>query len=192
VSVSTVFVDRDGVLNRKPPPHRYLGSASSLVLLPGAAEAVAALNAAGIRVYVVSNQRGIALGRLTPAVLTEIHAALADKLSMAGAHLDGIYVCPHQNGTCDCRKPAPGLLLQARRDHPDIDFSRSVLVGDSATDIQAGQAVGCRTVLIGRGQRRAAELERLAQHPPTWTAASLLDATRKYLVPEARRRTSMT
>ena len=181
-TVSTVFVDRDGVLNRKPP--EYLLSVSDLALLPGVTEALALLNAAGKRVFVITNQRAVARGFISPDGLERIHAALQDQLRSGGAHVDGIYTCTHEIGMCTCRKPAPGLLLLAQRDHPEIDFARSVFVGDSAPDIRAGCAVGCQTVLIGRGRRRAAELAALREHgcAPTATALSLLDATRKYIL----------
>jgi D-glycero-D-manno-heptose 1,7-bisphosphate phosphatase len=179
---STVFVDRDGVLNRKA--RKYVLSPAQLQLLPGSASAVKLLNRAGKRVYVVTNQRCVALGLLSADALEQIHASLREQLAVEDARLDGIYACPHDAGTCDCRKPQPGLLLQARREHPEIDFGRSVLVGDSVIDICAGQAAGCRTILVGRGRRRAeamAELQRLAR-PPDATALSLLEAVRKLLV----------
>lgn len=182
MSAATVFVDRDGVLNRKP--RRYLLSPEKLELLPGVAEAVRLLNTAGARVYVVTNQRAVALGLLSLETLADVDRKLTDSLAAHGAHLDGIYVCPHASGTCNCRKPAPGLLWQAKREHPEIDFSRSVLVGDSAIDIRAGQAAGCRTILVGRNQRRATELRQLTQVScaPDATAVSLADATRKFIL----------
>ncbi len=144
-----MFLDRDGTLNTSPPPGDYVTDPDQLELLPGAGEAVAALNRAGVWVGVVTNQRGIALGLLGPAELEAIHARLRELLAAHGAHLDGIWTCPHHAGTCDCRKPAPGLLLAARRAVPEIDFSRSALIGDSAIDIAAGNAVGATTVRLG-------------------------------------------
>src|SRR5581483_4794961 len=104
------FLDRDGVLNRRPPPHDYVRSAEALELLPGVAGAVDALRAAGFATVVVSNQRGLARGLLTPETL----AAIERRLAEAGVRIDAYYYCPHDLADgCDCRKPAPGLLLRA-------------------------------------------------------------------------------
>ncbi len=147
---AAIFLDRDGVINEKMPEGEYVSSPEEFRLLPGAVEAIRRLNDAGYLVLVVTNQRGIARGELTEADLTAIHEKLTTALHAAGAHLDGIYVCPHEKGSCDCRKPKPGLLLQAKADFPQIDFSQSVMIGDSESDIQAGQAVGCgRCIRIG-------------------------------------------
>jgi D-glycero-D-manno-heptose 1,7-bisphosphate phosphatase len=82
-------------------------------------------------------------------MLDAIHHRLTELLADEGAHLDGIWVCPHLDGECDCRKPLPGLLLQAQRAVPEIDFERSALIGDTATDVAAGNAVGAVTVRLG-------------------------------------------
>jgi D-glycero-D-manno-heptose 1,7-bisphosphate phosphatase len=180
----TIFVDRDGVINRKARGNRYVLSPGDLVLLPGAAEALALLSASNRRVIIVTNQRGVARGVLTREALQGIHAALQDMLAARGARIAGIYTCVHEAGTCMCRKPLPGLLLAAQHDHPSIDFGHSVVVGDSARDVQAGAAVGCGTVLIGRGHRRSRELAALhdAGYAPVATAGSLLAATRRFLL----------
>lgn len=144
-----VFLDRDGTLNTSPPPGDYVTDPEQLELLPGAGEAVAALNRAGVWVGVVTNQRGVALGLLSAARLEAIHDRLRELLAAHGAHVDGIWACPHHAGACDCRKPAPGLLLAAQRAVPEIDFARSAMIGDSAIDIAAGNAVGATTVRLG-------------------------------------------
>jgi D-glycero-D-manno-heptose 1,7-bisphosphate phosphatase len=144
-----VFLDRDGTLNVSPDPHEYVTEPDELHLLPGAGEAVARLNRAGVWVGVVTNQRCVARGLVSPRLLDAIHRRLRDLLSVHGAHLDGVWVCPHADGECDCRKPAPGLLLQAQRAVPEIDFARSALVGDTDRDVGAGNAVGAVTVRLG-------------------------------------------
>ena len=146
----TVFLDRDGVLNRKAPEGEYIRTWASFAWLPGAVEAVARLGTAGARVLIVTNQQGIAKGVIRPADLDDIHARLRVDVQHAGGRIDGIYVCPHMAGTCDCRKPAPGLFHQAKRDIPDISFSRSIVIGDSPADIEAGRAIGARTVQVER------------------------------------------
>src|SRR3954465_5605084 len=109
----TVFLDRDGVLNEKMPEGRYVTCLEEFYLLPGVVEAIGRLNCAGLRVILVSNQRGVALGLYTAADVDAIHAWLQTVLENHGAHLDGIYYCPHDKNQCNCRKPMRGLFEQA-------------------------------------------------------------------------------
>jgi D-glycero-D-manno-heptose 1,7-bisphosphate phosphatase len=155
-----VFLDRDGTINVKPPPGEYVTSPEQLQLLPGAAAAIRGLNDAGIWVGVITNQRGIALGRMSEHDLLAVHDRLREELRRGGAHVDAIYVCPHEAGTCDCRKPLPGLLLQAQRDITGMDFARAVVIGDSDMDVQAGRAVGAATVLLAAEHRDYGEADR--------------------------------
>jgi D-glycero-D-manno-heptose 1,7-bisphosphate phosphatase len=146
-----VFLDRDGTINTKAPDGDYVKRPVELKVLPGAARAIRRLNDAGVTVIIVSNQRGIALGRMTEADLAAVHSELADTLqTAAGAHVDAIFHCPHDLGQCDCRKPGIGMFTQARERFPWIDLNRSVMIGDSASDIEAGTALGMRTVWVGR------------------------------------------
>ena len=146
---TAVFLDRDGVINRsevrgdKPyAPTRV----EDFELLPGAADAMKALRAAGWLVIVATNQPDIATGKQTLATLNAMHQRLRD----AGL-VDDIRVCCHVDGDqCDCRKPRPGLLIQAAREH-GIDLAASWMVGDRWRDIEAGQAAGCRTVFVDHG-----------------------------------------
>lgn len=144
-----VFIDRDGVINRKAAPQCYIRQWSEFVFLPRAAEAVSLLNQNGYRVLIVSNQRGLATGMLTWAELDSLHKRMRAALAAAGAHIDGIYICPHDIDQCDCRKPLPGLLYQAERDFA-IDKSRSWMVGDTDSDMAAGRAYGVRTILLNK------------------------------------------
>jgi D-glycero-D-manno-heptose 1,7-bisphosphate phosphatase len=144
-----VFLDRDGVLNRKAPAGQYITRPEDLVVLPGVEEAVAGLNRSGRKVIVVTNQRGIALGLYTPEDLGRIHNKLEALLARSGAHLDGIYVCPHEAGQCNCRKPLTGLFEQAFRDFPQATPQTSMMVGDSLQDVEGGIRAGMATVLIG-------------------------------------------
>jgi D-glycero-D-manno-heptose 1,7-bisphosphate phosphatase len=148
-AIRWAFLDRDGTLNVKAPDGEYVERPESLELLPGAGEAVRMLNRAGVWTAVVTNQRGVALGRMSAEDLAAVHERLRALLAQQGAALDGIYVCPHEAGSCLCRKPEPGLMLEARREHPDIDFTRAAIVGDSLSDMQAGRRLGLRTVLVG-------------------------------------------
>lgn len=146
--LDAVFVDRDGTLNHKAPEGGYIASPHRLRLLNGVAEAVRLLNRAGVPVLVVTNQRGVALGSMTMAEVEQVNMALQDRLRKNGAHVDGFYVCPHGLSGCACRKPMPGLLYQARRDRPGLEFSRCVTIGDAETDVAAGRAAGTATIRL--------------------------------------------
>ncbi|MFA6107639.1 MAG: D-glycero-beta-D-manno-heptose 1,7-bisphosphate 7-phosphatase [Candidatus Latescibacterota bacterium] len=150
-----VFLDRDGTLNREVD---HLHRVDDLELLPGTATALACLREAGFLLVVVTNQSAVARGLLTVPALEEIHAELQRRLAAAGARLDALYYCPHHPDEgdppfrcrCDCRKPAPGLLHRAAADL-GIDLTASYMVGDTRSDLEAGWAAGCRTVLVRTG-----------------------------------------
>jgi D-glycero-D-manno-heptose 1,7-bisphosphate phosphatase len=150
----TIFLDRDGVLNRKPPEGKYVTNWSDFHLLPGVRQAIARLNRAGLRVLVVSNQRGVALGLYTTEDVHAIHTALQRELATDGAHIDAFYFCPHDRKAsdnqppCDCRKPFPGLYHQARAQFPDITPGSSLMIGDSWSDIEFGHRLGMKTIFI--------------------------------------------
>ena len=146
--LDAVFLDRDGTLNVKAPEGDYVTTPAELELLPGAAEAVRLLNERGVPAIVVTNQRGIALGRMTEDDLTAIHARLAEELAAAGAHVDAIYHCPHEHDACDCRKPQTGMFRDAQRDLGGLDFAHTAVVGDSASDMEAARRIGARGVLL--------------------------------------------
>jgi D-glycero-D-manno-heptose 1,7-bisphosphate phosphatase len=163
--VRFVFLDRDGVLNRKPDDGKYVTSVKELAPLPGVGEAVAQLNRSGRKAIVVTNQRGIALGLYTQEDLARIHDELRRVLAEKSARLDAIYVCPHNSGQCNCRKPLTGLFEQAFHDFPEATPTNSVMIGDSIRDVEAGVRFGMRTVFIRDDaagvtnvQTRAAEL----------------------------------
>jgi D-glycero-D-manno-heptose 1,7-bisphosphate phosphatase len=149
--IETVFLDRDGTINVKAAEDDYIASPGRLALLPGVAAAIRRLNRRGIRVLVVTNQRGVARGLMTLADLDQVHARLAQLLAAEQACIDGIYACIHDRAECSCRKPLPGLVEQAIRDCPDIRPESSALIGDADTDVALGRRVGCMTVRIGTG-----------------------------------------
>jgi len=153
--VNTIFLDRDGVLNEKMPEGHYVTSWSEFRPLPGAVEAIGRLNRAGLRVVVISNQRGIALGLYTTSDVHAIHAKFQALLETEGAHIDAFYFCPHDKKECNCRKPLPGLFDQAVMDFPDISTATSAVIGDSLSDIEFGRLLGMLTVYIeGDPERR--------------------------------------
>lgn len=148
VPITDAMFDRDGTLTVSPPPGQYILQPKRLSLLPGAAEAVARFNQAGVRTHLVTNQRCVARGVVSDDMLGHIHERLQQLLlEQAGAWLDSINACTHERGTCACRKPLPGLLYNALGG-PGADFSSAVVLGDRESDIAAGQAVGARTVLL--------------------------------------------
>jgi D-glycero-D-manno-heptose 1,7-bisphosphate phosphatase len=181
IIVRYVFLDRDGVLNRKLPEGAFVSDWAQFEWLPGAIEAVARMKRAGLTVMVVSNQRGIALGRLTTEQLEFIHGKMQADLAQQGARLDGIYYCPHDHGECNCRKPDVGLFEQARKDFPQANADNSVVIGDSLSDIQAGHRLGMKTIFIqgeqGRQKAGADAAEALADN----VAGSLLQVVEMHL-----------
>ena len=146
--IRCVFLDRDGVINRKPPEGAYVGRWSDFHILPGVEAAIAALNRAAIRVIVISNQRGIALGYYSAVDVDALHAQLQQHLASHGARIDAFYYCPHDKNACDCRKPQIGLFEQAFRDFPDISRTNSVVIGDSLSDIEAARNLGVPSIFI--------------------------------------------
>jgi D-glycero-D-manno-heptose 1,7-bisphosphate phosphatase len=148
VTPDLVFLDRDGTLNRKAAEGDYVDRPEQVELLPGVAGAVRRLNAAGVPVVVVTNQRGVALGRMTQADVSSVNATVGAQLGREGAVVDAWLVCPHGEGVCDCRKPGPGLLEAGLAAHPLARADRCVVVGDAETDMQAGRAIGVSGVLL--------------------------------------------
>ncbi len=136
------FLDRDGVINRKAPDGGYITRWEDFHILPGVPEAIARLRAANFLVIVITNQRGIARGMVSPATVEEIHAKMNNQLQSAGVTLDAVYYCPHDVlPPCACSKPQPGMLLTAAAEH-HINLKNSWMIGDSPTDIEAGKRAG--------------------------------------------------
>ncbi|MCZ6634922.1 MAG: D-glycero-beta-D-manno-heptose 1,7-bisphosphate 7-phosphatase [bacterium] len=156
MSQPAIFIDRDGTLNVNV---HHLRRAEDLQLIPGAGEAIARLQQAGYPVVIITNQSAIARGYITETDLADIHRELDRQLAAIGTQVDGVYYCPHHpeygdKTICNCRKPAPGLLLQAAAER-NLDLARSIMIGDNITDLQAGWNVGCHgaLVLTGSGQQ---------------------------------------
>ncbi len=144
-----IFLDRDGVINRKAPEGSYVRDWSEFDFAPGAVQAIAHLARHGRGpLVVVTNQRGIALGHMTQAAVDDIHARLRDVLAAQGVSLGGIQVCPHEIGTCTCRKPDVGLFRAAAREDPAIELDRSAVVGDSLSDLEAGARIGAEVFAV--------------------------------------------
>jgi len=174
-----VFLDRDGTICEE------VGySVEGMRLIPRAAEAVRLLNQNGFKVVVVTNQSGVARGFFPESLLEELHGEMNRQLEEEGASLDAVYYCPHHPTEgfppyiqkCSCRKPAIGLLLKAAADL-DLDLPSSYMIGDHISDVQCGQRMGARAILLltGHGPEAAAKIESCPQ-PPSYIAADLYEA----------------
>jgi D-glycero-D-manno-heptose 1,7-bisphosphate phosphatase len=183
---AAVFIDRDGTLNEDIG---YVSRPEELVLYPCAAEAVRQLNEAGFLAVVITNQSGIARGLYTEKSLAAIHSRMIEELDRQGAQIDAVYYCPHHpeigshhyRQHCDCRKPQPGLLKLAAREH-NIDLTRSFVIGDKASDIKLAENAGARAALVLTGYGRET-----LKHPERWpctpeiVAENVLEAARRIL-----------
>lgn len=141
------LLDRDGTINVGAPHPDYITRPDQLALLDGAGAAIARLNALGLPVAVVTNQRGVARGLMSADDLEAVNAELERLLAEDGARIDLLLSCRHERDECTCRKPLPGLLVQAARELGQ-DLEEAVMIGDSETDVEAGRAAGTATILL--------------------------------------------
>jgi len=168
-----VFLDRDGTIIENIP---YLDDPIKLQLKRGVAEGIFKLSSFNFRIIVVSNQSGIARGYFSEKTLNEIHEKMRDMLSQNNAYIDDIYYCPHHpDESCNCRKPNTGLFEKAVLEH-FINLRLSFMVGDRMLDIESGNKMGCKTVLVP-DDTELAEKELLESHvSPDFIADSFLSA----------------
>ena len=144
--LKTVFVDRDGVINQERSD--YVKSISELEIYPNVAKNIKSLKDAGFLVIVITNQSAVNRGIITHEIVSQIHDSIQDHLKKYGTFLDGFYYCPHTpNENCNCRKPKPGLLQQAILEL-NIDLNSSWMIGDSDSDIEAADSIGCKAIKI--------------------------------------------
>jgi len=160
-----LFLDRDGVINAAPPEGEYVHSWDEFRLLPEAVSWIRLFKAAGYLAIVVTNQRGIARGLYTHADLQALHERMRAELAAQGAELDDVFYCPHEEGACDCRKPRPGLVLEAQRKW-DIDLGTSLLIGDGERDRLLAERCGIPFVLVREGRVVDTQLVLSAPKPP--------------------------
>ena len=175
-----VFLDRDGTIGEELG---YVNHIDRFQIFPYAAEAIRNLNQAKIPVVVVTNQSGIARNIFPESLVHEVHKKMVAELAAAGAWIDAIYFCPHKSeDACECRKPNPGLLDRAAREHT-LDLAGSWIVGDRYADLEMGHAAGARGVLVMTGYGRGEfELHRTAwPRQPDALAENLRDAVRHIL-----------
>lgn len=147
-----VFFDRDGVINKKAPPHDYVKSWEEFEFLPQVFSSLKAVRDKDYLIFIISNQAGVARGFLSLDDLEQIHRRMEEEFRRRGVEIAKVYFCPHgyQEG-CLCRKPKPGMLLEATKDF-GLDLKKSFLVGDSKADVAAARAAGCKTILTLTGE----------------------------------------
>lgn len=171
----TVFLDRDGVINRDSPD--YITSWDQFHFLPGSLTAIRRLTEAGRTVIVITNQSAVGRGMMDAATLEAIHRNLCREAAAHGGRIAAVFHCPHHpDAGCTCRKPAPGLIRQAQRRFA-IDLATAAMIGDSARDVQCGKRAGCgRTILVRSGLHD--HRSRLASQglTPDWVADDLAAA----------------
>jgi D-glycero-D-manno-heptose 1,7-bisphosphate phosphatase len=185
-----VFLDRDGIINELVyfPDLGIIDSPlnpGQFKLIPGAAEAIKTFNQLGLKVVVVSNQPAIAKGKMSEELFDGIRQKMKSLLAKKGAHIDGEYYCLHHPEAkrlelkvkCRCRKPQPGLILKAAKEL-SLKTSKSYMIGDSLTDIKAGQAVGCKSILIGTIKCDSCRLMETMAVKPDIISPSLLHASK--------------
>jgi D-glycero-D-manno-heptose 1,7-bisphosphate phosphatase len=144
--LSAVFLDRDGVINVKAPEGEYVTSWTEFAFADGALEGLRLLAALGVPVVVVTNQRGIARGRMSERDLADIHDRMRAEVAAAGGRIDAIHHCPHEGG-CECRKPGTALFREAAEEL-GIELASSAMLGDRASDMEAAAAIGALRVLV--------------------------------------------
>ena len=174
-----VFLDKDGTLVGDVP---YNVKPELIRLTAGALEAVRSLHALSYKLFIITNQSGVARGYFSESALVAVEQHLRELFQTVGVSLSGFYYCPHHpNGTithyathCDCRKPQPGLIYRAASEH-QIDLKQSWFIGDILHDIEAGRQAGCRTILINNGNETEWQLSR--QRLPHHVVGNLIEAT---------------
>lgn len=177
--MSAIFLDRDGVIIRKAPDGEYVADWCEVEFLPGSLDAIAAIHQFGYKVIIVTNQRGVATGKIQLSKVKEIHAKIREVVANSGGNISAIYYCPHDTSDgCACRKPKPGMLLQAAAEH-QVRLPECWMVGDTAADIAAGKSVGCKTALIAQSEG----FQQWAEKPDIW-AGSLALAAKRILAEE--------
>ena len=146
---STLFLDRDGVINAKIDG--YVKDFNQFVFIEGVTQSLSQLKEIFNRVFIVTNQQGIGKGLMNSDDLDLLHKKMCSQITKYGGHIDHIYYCPHlAHEDCICRKPNPGMIYKAKNDFPEIDFTTSILIGDSESDIQAAESAGIKSVKVSK------------------------------------------
>ena len=186
-----VFLDRDGTINEE---RGYINHVDRFQLLPGAAKAIRLINTNGLKAVVVTNQSGVARGMFPESLVGEVHRTMEDMLRADGAHIDGIYYCPHHpdfgppeyRKRCHCRKPATGMIERACHDL-GIDPTRSYMIGDRIIDVEFGHKIGAKGILVltGYGKGELTYKNGQGSEKPDFIARDLYDAVRWIIAQES-------
>ena len=159
--MKVVFLDRDGVINKKIE-NSYVLDWKGFKFLPDVDKAIKLLNEKEIPVFVISNQACVGKGLITADKLNDINNRMVKELGSKGAWIDDVFVCPHKKeDNCDCRKPKTGLFMQAKEKYPNIEFSDSWFIGDSLEDVEAGKSAGTSTYLLKNGESLKSVVENI-------------------------------
>lgn len=149
--MKTVFLDRDGVINRNAPNKGYVQTWAEFTFIPNALSAIQELTQNGYRIFVITNQAGIGRGLYSEETLKDIHRRMVAEITKAGGKIEAVYYCPHHpDAGCECRKPKPGMLKRAAQEH-NVNLSSAYFIGDFTTDIMAGKRAGTATFLVLTG-----------------------------------------
>jgi len=154
-----LFLDRDGVINRRLPG-QYVQSIEEFKFLPGVLDALPRLSKKTDKIIIVTNQQGVGKELMTYEQMEQVHVYMQQQIEKKGGRVDAIFSCTElASDTNNCRKPSPAMGIYAKKKFPNINFSKSLMVGDSASDIQFGQALGMKTVLM-QGKEEEADMLR--------------------------------
>jgi D-glycero-D-manno-heptose 1,7-bisphosphate phosphatase len=178
--MKAIFLDRDGVINKYPGDFQYVKSRDEFQFLPQAIAALQKLNAAGYKLFVISNQAGVAKKIYSQEELDAITAKMLTGLANAGVEISGVFYCTHlPDDNCACRKPKAGLVHQAiaelKKLGEEMDINQSYFIGDSEMDVQTGKSVGLKTILVFSGREKP-ENRKHWKYLPDITAAGLHQA----------------
>lgn len=178
-----IFLDRDGVINQDST--EYVKSWDEFHFIPGSLEALRLMNENGFCVIVITNQSAVGRGMITMKTLMNMHAKMREEVQKAGGKIHDIFFCPHRpDENCDCRKPEPGLIFQAKEEY-GVVLPKAIMVGDNGKDVQVGKNAGVgKTVLVMTGCGATAQNELMKNGtPPDYVAEDLLDAV-KWIIDE--------
>ena len=181
----TVFLDRDGVINEFPGLGFYVTRPEDFRFLPNAQEALALLTKAGYEIFVVSNQGCVARGLLSEAGLQSMTDKMLEAVSARGGRIAGVFYCRHETkDRCECKKPKIGLFKEAARGRT-IDFHSAFFIGDSAEDVEAGENIGCKKILVLSGRTRHEEEAGAFPAKPDVIKKDILEAAQWILASES-------
>lgn len=183
-----IFLDRDGVINRDSS--EFIKSWQEFHFLPGSLKALKELTLAGFKLLLITNQSGLARGFFSEQTLQDIHQRMCHQIAAAGGQITDIFYCPHAPGdNCECRKPKPGLIIQASKKY-GIDPHQTIMIGDRASDLECGFKAGCQGGILIKSQHWGSAIKTLT-NKPLYTADTLLEAV-QWIMQDKIKKTGLT